>query len=330
MIDTFAVVSGGSPDYLIDVVADGLVRFLGREKVYVSYSWHSKPYIPRSRLPNLYAITTAQSNSISLMECQALVASFRVPIEKIREYKEKVGGVVAVVDGDDSGELKADYLKIADVYFKREYFKSGKYPVEMLTKISRALPRGGRLVPHYYKRYPDKVFNLPLGVIPFDYGLGNSGLEKTGNLFFAGNDTSEIRKQLKEAIIKRESDGYSYMPNALNMSDYAAEISKHWICVAPRGSGWDTYRYWEIPYIASVLLCQESPLKIDYDFVHEESCLRFSNVNEAMCLVEEYLKKKDKLSNIAAKGNELVMKNHLSIHRANRVWKAVNDIKRSS
>jgi hypothetical protein len=37
VINTVAIVSGGSPDYLIDIVADGMVGLLGSENVYFRY-----------------------------------------------------------------------------------------------------------------------------------------------------------------------------------------------------------------------------------------------------------------------------------------------------
>jgi hypothetical protein len=320
VINTVAVVSGGSPDYLIDIVADGVIRFLGHESVYIEYFWLEPRIAEDRRFRHLYTLTSTHLNKISLSECQALVASVRVPIEYLKKYKETIGGIVAVLDGEDSGELKDEYLKIADAYFKREYFRNEKYPVKLFN-----LPGARKLRPSYYKRYPDKVFNLSFGVVPFDYDSKIVNPEKTKNVFFAGNVTSKIRKQLKKMII---TSGNTYLSNILNMDDYVMEVRRHWICVAPRGSGWDTYRYWEIPYFGSVLLCQNHPLKIDDDFIHGESCLRFSTVDEAGSLIEEFLKKKDKLSDIAKKGNELVMKKHLSIHRAKKVLETLNSFTR--
>jgi hypothetical protein len=319
VIDSVAVVSGGSPDYLIDIVADGMVRLLGRENVYVKYFW-LRPEAAENRIfRHLYSVTTSHPNTISLFKCQALVASVRVPLEYIKKYKESKGGIVAIFDGEDTGGLKGDYLKIADAYFKREYFRNERYPVKVFN-----LPCGRWLVPSYYKKYPDKVFNLSFGIVPLDYNLNGANPEKSGDVFFAGYVTSKIRAQLKEMTI---SAGYTYLPNILRMDEYIREVRRHWICIAPRGSGWDTYRYWEIPYLGTVLLCQRHPLKIDDDFKHGESCLRFSTVDEAESLIEEFLQKKDKLLHIAKKGQEAVMKNHLSIHRATKVYKTLNSLK---
>lgn len=319
MADTVAVVSGGSPDYLIDIVADGMVRLLGRENVYVKYYWLKPNIWEDRRYKHLYTVTTKEPNKISLCECQILVASVRVPITYIRKYKSAVGGTVAVIDGEDVGELKKEHLKIADVYFKREYFKSLKYPVKILN-----LPRGRRFIPTFYRWYPEKVVNLSFGVIPLDYEFEGVSLEKTGSVFFAGGLTSDIRRQLKDMIVR---SGFTYFPNILDMDTYIREVRRHWICIAPRGSGWDTYRYWEIPYIGSVLLCQNHPLKIDDDFVHGESCLRFSTVEEAKLLINQFLHNKEKLLSILKMGHELVMKKHLSIHRAKKVLDIINSAK---
>jgi hypothetical protein len=53
-------------------------------------------------------------------------------------------------------------------------------------------------------------------------------------------------------------------------------------------------------------------LEIDNDFIHGESCPRFSTIDEASSLIKEYLHKKNRLSYIAEEGKEFVMKKHLS------------------
>jgi hypothetical protein len=315
MINTVAIVSGRSPDYLIDIVADGMTRFLGHEKVYIKYFWQNPRMREDRRFRHLYTNTRRHENKVKLSECQVLIASTFLSVEYIKKYKQTSGGIVALMDGDDLGEIKQEYLKIADVYFKREYFRDGKYPVKVLNS-----PRLRRLIPFYFKRYPDKVFSLQFGVVPIDYGSNDKYQEKTRDVFFAGgSEMPKIRQQLKDMLV----DHGTYMPNVLGMENYAKEVRKHWICIAPRGSGWDTYRYWEIPYLGSAMLCQNHPLKIDDDFKHGESCLRFSTVDEAKSLIEEFLQDKETLVQIANKGKELVMKKHLSINRATKVWQTI-------
>jgi hypothetical protein len=316
MISTVAIVSGRSPDYLIDIVADGMIRLLGHEKVYLKYFWQKSELLEDRRFRHLYTITRSHENKISPSECEALIASTFLSLDYIKKYKRTSGGIVAIMDGDDLGEIKYEYLKIADAYFKRECFRDGKYPVKVLDS-----PRLRRLVPFYFKRYPDKVSSLQFGVVPIDYGSNDEYPKKTENVFFAGGmQTPKIRQQLKDTIA-----GYGrYMTNVLDMEDYAKEVRRHWICLAPRGSGWDTYRYWEIPYLGSAMLCQNHPLKIDDDFIHGESCLRFSTADEAKSLIEEFLPKKEILEDIAKRGKELVMKKHLSTHRAMKVWQTIS------
>jgi len=45
-----AVVSNGSPDYLIDIVTDGLIRLVGRERVHLSYNQISTANSMQSQL----------------------------------------------------------------------------------------------------------------------------------------------------------------------------------------------------------------------------------------------------------------------------------------
>jgi len=316
MINTVAVVSGGSPDYLIDIVADGMVRLLGRENVHVEFSW-SRPGAAENRIfRHLYSLTLGSPNKIPIPECEALIASVRVPLAYIQKSKEAGSPIVAIVDGEDTGELKSKYLKVADVYFKREYYENGRYPVRVVD-----LPRGRRFVPTYSREYPEKVLNLSFAIVPSEQTPNEVPTEKTGDVFFAGNVTSEIRAQLKEMVTRA---GYTYLSNVLGMDKYVQEVRRHWICIAPRGSGWDTYRYWEIPYLGSVLLCQKHPLKIDDDFAHGKSCLRFSTAEEAKTVIDEFLPDKQKLLEIGTRGKNLVMEKHLSIHRAMKVFSALN------
>jgi len=320
MINTVAVVSGGSPDYLIDIVADGMIRLLGHENVYIKYAWSRPGAAEDTKFSFLYAATKDHQNQIALADCQALVVSVRVPEKYIEEYRRTTfGGTVAILDGEDTGELKEEHLRIGDLYFKREYFRNGKYPVKLVD-----VPRVRRFSPVYYKRYPKKVANLSLGVVPSSYGVSDVNVQKTGGAFFAGNVTSKIRQQLKEMMT---ASGYTYLTNILTMEEYIKDVRRHWICVAPRGAGWDTYRYWEIPYLSSVLLCQNHPLKFDDDFVHGKSCLRFSTVAEARSVIDGYLRRKDELSRIADEGQRLVMERHLSVHRAAKVLEALRSLK---
>jgi hypothetical protein len=319
MINTVAVVSGGSPDYLIDIVADGMVRLLGHENVYIKYAWSRPGAAEDTKFSFLYAATKDHQNQITLADCQALVASVRVPGKYIDEYTRTTGGAVAILDGEDMGELKQEYLSFGDLYFKREYFRNERYPVRLVD-----MPRVRRFSPAYYKRYPKKVRNLSLGIVPFPDEISEANVRKTGAAFFAGNVTSKVRRQLKDMMT---ASGYTYLANILTIEEYIREVRKHWICIAPRGSGWDTYRYWEIPYLGSVLLCENHPLKFDDDFVHGKSCLRFSTIEEARLLIDEYLLRKDELSRIADEGQRLVMERHLSVHRAAKVLEALRSLK---
>ena len=99
---------------------------------------------------------------------------------------------------------------------------------------------------------------------------------------------------------KREFTNINYI-NMLERSKLAMSI---------RGTGYDTFRYWEIPYHGAALLSQKIPIFIPNNFIDGESALYFDNQKELKSKIEKYAIKTQEWEEIAKKGNKLFLEHH--------------------
>lgn len=283
------VVSRSSPDYLIDIVADGLIRLLGRDKVSLDYNM-------RSSLGGMYShlgLKFEGPEPFDIREADALVASSR-SVEAMRVWRKSVGHgkPIAFIEGEDCEELNAGVFGEVKVYFKREYMKGRAYPA-----IIRPLP---------FAAIPEE---LP---VPTD---------RSSQVFFMGT----VQNHPFRAGIARTLDGAGFKPaaNTLVKGDYNRLLGKSLIGVSVRGAGWDTYRYWEVPYFGALLLSQRLQIVIPSDFVENKEAVFFDDAASLQETVQKLLADPSRLRAIAQAGHQACMNRHLSTHRARMVLEAI-------
>ena len=104
-------------------------------------------------------------------------------------------------------------------------------------------------------------------VVPLHSGSSKPGFVPTGerdiDVAFLG-PTSPERAGVAAGLRELERDGavvQSAMAASLPWEDYMQVLARSRIAVSVRGLGYDTYRYWEIPY-AGALLLSESPERL--------------------------------------------------------------------
>jgi hypothetical protein len=90
-----------------------------------------------------------------------------------------------------------------------------------------------------------------------------------------------------------------------------------------RGAGWDTYRYWEIPFFGSVLLSQRIPVAIPDNFVEDTEAVFFDTIPEFAAKLIWLLDHPADAERIAKAGQQKCMARHLSTHRATTVLEAI-------
>jgi len=280
------IASGGSPDYLIDVVADGAIRLLGRENVHLRYNRWRPTYPIISQLMQGFC-----PDDHLLQDCRVLIASRRVPVSYVALFKKLTGGKVAVVDGEDFSNIHPRLYELADIYFLREFLKD---------------------VP-----YGSKVRPLSFGAIPEKVGCRSRDIA----VMFGGTEhSSPDRKPVVEIL---RGVGWTTWetasPRAIDHERYMRRLARARIGVSVRGAGWDTYRYWETPLAGAMLLSQRLGILVEDDFVEDKEAVFFDTPKEMLAKAVQLLLDEPHRAAIAAAGRQAVLTRHLSIHRAARV-----------
>ena len=281
------IISRGSPDYSIDIVTDGLLRMFRRSDISIEYSTNFGPGTnPAYRF--LY-LSMQGREPFDIHDADVLIASGR-SVEAAQRWKARTGrDKIAIVDGEDSILLSAAGVELAQVYFKREYIM------------------GTDLGP--------KVRPLPFAAIPEE--MPPEGARS--GVYYNGVITHHFRKEIDAAL---RSMGIPEPPH-VDKADYNRNLKEAQIGVAVRGNGWDTYRYWEIPYFGAALLAQKTGHIIPEDFKNGEEAVFYSTAEEFQEKLQWMMDHPAEVSKIAAAGHQAVMSRHLSVHRARTVLESV-------
>jgi hypothetical protein len=294
---TVAILGSKTGDYLIDLVTEGMVHILSRENVYIQDIFLG-PEDPKQNLHYGHYYThpsLREPNKISsLYDCDFLIANFASAPGEIGEHPEapffrSAGKPVVIIDGSDYSNTFQSIPH--DLYFKKEYYSDTTYPPGMLN-----LPFAAKL---YHYSFPTIIKDADICMI--------------GSL-----DSNPLRSELMNAFRKTKMK-CTFTYHGAQYEDYIKQIRRHWLCLSAPSASWDTYRYWELPYFACPMLCAQTRLKIDHDFLDKQSCLKFETADEAVELAREYLQKKDELLKIGYAGREVSLKYNLSTHRAQKI-----------
>jgi len=285
-----AVASGGSPDYLIDIVADGMVRLLGRGRVHLQFNRWTPTH------PIFSQLLAFGPDNLSIYDCDVLVASRRFSPSAVRDYQRKTGGRVAILDGEDCAPLHRRFLHLADVYFLREFLVGESYPLKVQPLAFAAIPetlvRGQRR-------------DIPV-------------------LFGGTEHSSTDRPPVVVALARAGWCTWETASRRVTPHDeYMRRLVRARIGVNVRGRGWQTYRYWETPWAGALLLSQRHSVVIEDDFVDGREAVFFTTPGEAVRRAKWLLKERTLCSEIAQAGLQAAVSRHLSTHRAARVLDAV-------
>jgi hypothetical protein len=278
------VISKGSPDYLIDIVTDGLVRLIGRENLAIDYNVR---FSPRGTGAYQHLCQGIQGpEPFDIHDAEVLVASNR-SAEAARKWKARTGRTrIAIIDGEDLGAIDRRAMAVASVYFKREYF--------------------------HFTPYHHSVKPLPFAAIPEELPAETSVRR---NAFYSGHPNHHFRNEITAAMT---SMGF---PPAANQDkkDYNRTLGSSLVGIAVRGMGWDTYRYWEIPYFGAALLSQRPGHVIPANFEDGQEAVFYDGVGDFKKKLREMLSKPDETLRIAAAGHKALRERHLSVNRARTV-----------
>jgi len=282
-----AVISLGSYDYLVDIVTDGLIRELGRENVHLHYKiTHMGGDIRYTHLAKGFF---DRPNSFGLYEADALVISTRSGLAPLQEWVSRTGKkTVGVLDGNDDVHLIPELQAAAKIYFKREHFGD--------------------------RQYPGNVRPLPFAALPEEPSARAPEIERM--VFFMGHNGVPARAEIAARL---RHMGWPASGGGSTKEHYNRLLRGSLVAVSVRGFGWDTYRYWEIPYFGACLLSERLPITIPKNFVDGEEAVFFTGPDEFQEKLAKLLLDPQEGIRIAANGKKAAMERHLSIHRARSV-----------
>ena len=296
-----AVVSTGSPDFQIDIVADGLIRLLGKENVHLDYN---RRVAPDGRYSQLM-MGFQYPNSFELEAADILVTSVRTPISVPRLWKQKTGKAkIAVMDGEDDPNLRHN-VKEATVYFKREYLKGTAYPANVVPLPFAAIP----------EEIPSQIPGKPPRDIPVFWCCMIRNQIRL--------DITDALRQMGFKIEEGRHENTMTVGGLTGKTGYNERMVRSLVGISARGAGWDTYRYWEIPWFAAVLMSHRLGIVIPEDFVDGKEAVFFNDAKDMKAKLAGLLKDEPRLKEIAAAGARAVRERHLSINRAKRVLEAL-------
>lgn len=277
------VISNGSPDYLIDIVTDGLIRLLGRDHVSLQYN-------VRGGWGGQYAILLKGFQGpepFDIHEADILLGSTRSLPEMAAWLRKSGNQNVGLIDGEDDSRIRAEELKKVKVYFKREYIKGEVYPKTV--------------VPLSFGAIPERIPEVSEIVSP---------------VFFLAHGSSPIRQEISSGL----KDLGFHVPEArVEKVEYNVALASSLVGISARGGGWDTYRYWEVPYLAVALLSQRLNLIIPNNFTEDREAVFFSSAQECCAKLRKMLSDPLRTREMGRLAREKCLKYHLSIHRAKTV-----------
>lgn len=327
----------GIPDFLQDAVFHGLHALLGDDVV----EW---PPLPRyrgasppdgERYPFAYFDLPPHPGGTleELLDwCDAVVMP-SLRDGALPQVRAALGRKpTAFVDGEDHPYVRG-IVRHVDLYFKRETLVSAPWlrartPARRVYHYLRDREYGrDSLRQHVAVATARNVIPLPFGII--DVGFEPEGSDDEYGIAFLGRITSRERERLVEDL-QRVGVPVFVGGGDLPWPDYMKALSRTFIAVSVRGLGYDTLRYWEIPYAGALLLAEVPRVVIPDNFVDGKEAVfaPFERLAwEAEALIhaaanEDY----DFVGAMAARGREAVLSRHTSVHRAQAVLERLASI----
>ena len=149
-------------------------------------------------------------------------------------------------------------------------------------------------------------------------------MDKSYQISFVGHNNNPERKMyltmLNKYINKNKIKSF-ISTNIVGKDKYIETIRNSKSGLSTRGTGYDTWRYWETPCYGATLLAQRTPIKIPNNFVDKESALFFKNFDELRQKFERYIIKSNEWFEIAKYGQKHFFKYHTPKKRAEYILK---------
>ena len=253
----------------------------------------------------------------------------------------KRNGKVPVIflDGGDHPFI-FKYINYADAYFKREKFKIFGQTISKLKSLGNLgleyvlkLNREAEISIHHSISnvfFPsvlnDRVISLNLSINDHDYPKYNG--EKIYDISLIASPNTPYRVAFSSMLQKfAEKQHLKIFCNLASKKsiftkipwpDYVRMVQQSKLFISLPGIGFDTFRYWEIPYYGSVLVSPKLPIEIENNFDDMNSGVFFDNFAEFQNKTLKVLRS-DSWEEISKNGHSFFLKHHNSVARAKKV-----------
>ena len=242
---------------------------------------------------------------------------------------KKTNTIKIFIDGIDDFFIRRIYKhpEIA-YYFKRELYDTKIPEFQKFEWIIRYVYELSR-TPGTFKKKQKwfSYWNIPIGmaykrkfqdVFPMPLTINNPKnnkviKDKEYYISFIGHLNNPERTQyfnLLKIYLKTNNKKNFLSSNITTMAKYEDIIKKSKVGLSIRGTGFDTWRYWEIPCYGTALLAQKTPILIPKNFIDGESALFFNDFNELKYKFLKYVVNSDEWMEIARKGQERFLEYH--------------------
>lgn len=171
-----------------------------------------------------------------------------------------------------------DELRIGDILRKR-LFEEYDCKVYLLREYLKTKKYDKRVIP----------FSIPC---EDNTAMAILNSQKKINLFFRGDKSNKERKEYCKKIKTDKSiiqlyNGGEKSPKKIPRDRFLLQLSMSKICLSFAGSGYDTFRYQEIPSVGSIIATPKYPWVVRNDYVDRVSCIKFDKPQEVLGILKE-------------------------------------------
>ena len=310
-------VNTNTADYLQDLIYSGLRKISSNIRDYplnLAYHLNIRKYpknLGYSRanfFKNLKAyFDITPKNADMVIVGSSHPNSFLNYLKIIREIPKSIP--IVFVDGGDREEIAGDLIRFKcyklwedaikirpfDFIFKREYLKN--------------------------KEYPDNVYPLPFSINPDIIEVPENVIKNKDVNFWAVN-SHPVREKAFNILRQRFGDSDIKLFNEMKKyffrdKEYVSRYCRYKIGISLRGNGWDTFRYWEIPYFELLMVTTDLDIVIPDDFQDGKHIIRCrSDLSDLIEICDYYLKNDLKRNEIIKSAKTHLLNYHTNFHRA--------------
>jgi glycosyl transferase family 1 len=325
-----------APDYLADLTYIGLCRILGEANVvdFPSKDTYHQPHHRVHYIPQVAAHSYGEQDILGYLRAGhfdlAILSSPRPGVVTTLESLSKHVSFppLIIIDGEDDASIRGDlwHRSGAVLYFKRELHRNGT-----VKQRDRLMTLSLSIVQEQIPKYPavERVIDVsyagrvshPRRKQAVDLLSGSPNVRFEGQLYADSTDRQSklltgfprLWAKLKgDPLVPVHQRGTKLDPHA-----YYQLMTRSKMALSVRGGGFDTLRYWEIPAMNTVLLCEEPDIEIANNFVHGQSAIFFKpDLSNLVSLVQTYAKETRICADIAQRGLEHLVRYHTCEKRA--------------